>query len=79
MGQGDSHSLEHTDNHYRPHLAEEHTHTHMNRNLAGNQVTYASILNPDMGNKLNFIPAEMVNGSACAKLIPEDVSEEIDY
>ena len=44
-----------------------------------NNPTYASILDPDSGNSLNFIPANLVNGISCAKLELEDVMDELEY
>ncbi|KAJ8438641.1 hypothetical protein Cgig2_016387 [Carnegiea gigantea] len=44
-----------------------------------NVTTYASLINPEMGNNLKFIPTDLVNGNVCAKLETEDVSTEIEY
>ncbi|KAJ8447801.1 hypothetical protein Cgig2_015164 [Carnegiea gigantea] len=41
--------------------------------------TYASLVNPEEGTELNFVPATLINGTKCAKLCKEDVHEEIEY
>ena len=41
--------------------------------------SYASMLDPDEGNTLEYIPVIEINGVACAQLEIEDVSEKIEY
>ncbi|KAJ8421613.1 hypothetical protein Cgig2_010180 [Carnegiea gigantea] len=56
------------------------SHQHQNVFNTGSQVTtYASLINPKMGNNLKFIPTDLVNGNVCAKLETEDVLTEIEY
>jgi len=39
----------------------------------------ASLIDPDVGNSLNFIPAGVFNGTKFVKLKRENVAPEIDY
>ncbi|KAJ8422876.1 hypothetical protein Cgig2_017057 [Carnegiea gigantea] len=55
------------------------TPTNVPRSQVNPSITYASMLDPDTGNSLKFIPAELVNGVTCAKLEPEDVLDELNY
>ncbi|KAJ8420316.1 hypothetical protein Cgig2_007978 [Carnegiea gigantea] len=41
--------------------------------------SYASLIDPDDGTSLYFVPATLVNRKKCAKLDQDDVSLEIDY
>ena len=41
--------------------------------------TYASLVNPDEGTALEFIPVADINGVKCAKVELEDIEEEVNY
>ena len=41
--------------------------------------TYASIVDPEEGTDLKFIPTQTINGAKCAILELNDVQAEIDY
>ncbi|KAJ8422520.1 hypothetical protein Cgig2_003586 [Carnegiea gigantea] len=47
-----------------------------NRRIIG---SYASMVDPDEGTLLKFIPAHLINGVKCAKIEKNDVSHEIAY
>lgn len=47
------------------------------KNQVNQSTFYASMVDPDEGNNLDFIPAAKINGVACAHLASEDVEEEI--
>ena len=40
---------------------------------------YTSMVDPEEGTDLKFIPAHTTNGVRCAKLEKEDVADEIEY
>ncbi|KAJ8419487.1 hypothetical protein Cgig2_008717 [Carnegiea gigantea] len=41
--------------------------------------TYASLLDSDEGNLLNYVPATIINGKRCAEIAKEDVTQEVEY
>ncbi|KAJ8431897.1 hypothetical protein Cgig2_009964 [Carnegiea gigantea] len=41
--------------------------------------SYASIVDPNEGTSLKFIPAMTINGVKCAKIVKEDVNPKIEY
>ncbi|KAJ8428619.1 hypothetical protein Cgig2_009145 [Carnegiea gigantea] len=41
--------------------------------------SYASLVDPDDGTSLNFVPATLINGKKCAKLEKADIFPDIDY
>ncbi|KAJ8420679.1 hypothetical protein Cgig2_024212 [Carnegiea gigantea] len=41
--------------------------------------SYTSMVDPNEGTALEFIPATDINGAKCAKLVEEDVVDEINY
>ena len=41
--------------------------------------SYASMVDPNDGNALEFIPVSEINGTKSAKLVEEDVRSEIAY
>ncbi|KAJ8434397.1 hypothetical protein Cgig2_014244 [Carnegiea gigantea] len=41
--------------------------------------TYASLVDPEEGTDLKFVPTTVVNGLKCAQLLNEDVDDEIAY
>jgi len=41
--------------------------------------TYASLVDPEEGTDLKFMPTIVVNGLKCAQLLNEDVDDEIAY
>ena len=49
------------------------------RNRVLQLTSYASMFDPDEGNNLEYIPADMINGVACTQLVSEDVSTKIEY
>ena len=46
---------------------------------AVNWSTYASMVDPNEGCALSFIPTQTINGTKCAKLEQADIEEEISY
>ena len=45
----------------------------------GKQASYASIVDPDEGTTLEFIPVLVLNGVKCEKVDVEDIEDEITY
>jgi len=41
--------------------------------------SYASLVDPEEGTELRYIPTTCINGLTCAKLEKQDVSEEVEY
>ena len=41
--------------------------------------SYASLVDPEEGTALEFVPLSEVKGRSCAKIEKEDVQNEIDY
>ena len=43
------------------------------------QLSYATLVNPDEGTTLEYVPAPCINGVVCAKLDVADIEDEISY
>ena len=41
--------------------------------------TYASLVDPDEGTALEFVPVTEINGVKCAKVDLEDIEQEVNY
>ncbi|KAJ8446942.1 hypothetical protein Cgig2_026440 [Carnegiea gigantea] len=41
--------------------------------------TYASLLDSNEGNLLNYVPATIINGKRCAQIAKEDAAQEVEY
>ena len=41
--------------------------------------SYTSLVNPNEGNSLKFIPTSIINGTKCDKIMKEDVEPKVEY